>query len=302
MTKPPSAPPLNSGWFVDGSIDGAVTRRNSSEAVIGSTDAGATFGASDLGFGQADAFDVRARAGYGPISVEGRYLGDFNWKSQTTAATGGRLTIKFADPVSFNGATQASAFDHSRLDSRELNLRFQAAAWFAPFIGYREIRTSDQTIFNITTLRSSSAETAGLSAPWKAAGFQVGAVARLFGPETPWLSTPLFADVDVRAGYFDATGTVNSWLGASGVLYTDQSTVNRSDIPIYELGATIGYRVTSNLELRAGYRYLAIADAMFANDNFARSNAITGASFVPATRRLDLQMATIGFQLMLPPN
>jgi hypothetical protein len=301
-TKAPlaPAPAVSSGLFVDASIDGVFVRRNSADGtiVIPIAAPGALISGQDFPFDRTvGGYDARLRVGYGQWGLEGRYLGGLRWNSAVPdlGAVGNFRLGSFSN----FGATALSAADRSNFRSVEANLRWQPWTWLTPFAGYRQIKMFDESDFNVafpafTALYS-------FTVPWKAEGPQVGTEIRLFGPGTPWQPGPFFADVDGRIGYYHVSATTNFLLAPStGGTFTGGSTFSRSNSMIYELGATLGYQVTRNWEVRVGYRFISIADALTANDYAAAATAASTQAVVPNTRRLDLNMATIGTRIVFP--
>jgi opacity protein-like surface antigen len=289
------------GFFIDGSLDGVSAYRNNAGGVIAhtlfSTNPVAT--GQSLAYGQiVGPYDARLRVGYGPFGIEGRELGGFQWKAKASYGAAGDFQL---GSFSNFGATNLTGAAVAKFESREVNLRFQALSWLTPFVGYRQIRMSDQDVLTVTFPAFSAPY--DFDVPWEAEGAQIGAEARLFGPGTPWAPWPVFADVDARIGEFDVSGANRFNLTPStGGSFPNNVNFSRDSQVIYELGAALGYQLTQNIEIRAGYRFLAIPDAPFAAGYAAATTSAESVSATPSARTLDLQMATLGLRVMLPSN
>jgi hypothetical protein len=298
---PPSPPAIPTGFFIDGSFDGVSAYRNNADGVIthslGSSHPIAT--GQSLAYGRIlGPYDARLRAGYGPFGIEGRELGGFGWKAKADYGAPGNFQL---GPFTNFGATNLTGAAAAKFESREANLRFQALPWLTPFVGYRQITMSDQDEFNVNFAAFTALY--DFSVPWKAEGVQIGAEARLFGPGTPWAPWPVFADVDARIGDFNVSGSNKfGFYPSPGGSFLGGSSFSREGQVIYELGASLGYQLTQNIEIRAGYRFLAIPDAPFAADYAIAATSAYSASVAPSPRTLDLQMVTLGLRMMLSAN
>jgi hypothetical protein len=296
---PPAPPPAAWGFLIDGSIDGVYAHRNSAVGTLVRPIAGpgSIIDAQDFPFkDDKSAYDARLRVGYGPVSVEGRYLAGLNWKSQVPNL-GAVGNVQIGSFSNF-GATNLNAAANSKFDSREANLRWQPVKWLTAFVGYRRIKMSDRTDLNITFPAFTALYR--FEVPWRAQGPQVGAEVRLFGPGTTWQPGPFFADVDARIGFMSVkANTVFALLPSTGGLFTGGAAFS-SKSTMYELGATLGYRILPNWEVRAGYRFISIEDGLTANDYAIAATSQSSQNIVPGTRRLDMHMGTIGTRVMFP--
>jgi hypothetical protein len=91
-----------------------------------------------------------------------------------------------------------------------------------------------------------------------------------------------------------------SLVPSTGGLFTAGAKFARDNSPIYELGVTAGYRFAPHMEVRVGYRRISIADAMLASDYAAAATTQSNNSAVPNTRRLNLDMMTVGGRFEFP--
>jgi len=236
------------------------------------------------------------QVGYADWSVEGRYLTNLHWK-ETIPAVNAPGNVQIGSFSNF-GATSLIGGAESKFDSWEANLRWQPLTWLTAFVGYREIKVSDSTQVTIQFPAFSALYT--FSTPWKARGGQIGAEVRLFGPGTSWQPGGFFGDIDARVGYYNVKGdSIFSLLPSTGGSFNGGATYSANALG-YELGATFGYRISPNIELRAGYRYLSIENVLFANDYFAQATANATQNANPSPRNLTMQMATFGTRIMFP--
>jgi opacity protein-like surface antigen len=130
---------------------------------------------------------------------------------------------------------------------------------------------------------------------------QIGADVRLLGPGTTWQPGPFYFDVDGRIGLFQVSAdTAFNLLPSTGGSFPAGASFSKNNSLIYELGATLGYQLTPNWDVHVGYRWLSIADALFAGDYAVAANAQSSQNIVPNTRRFNLQMGTIGTRVTFP--
>ena len=300
--KTPTLPPMISRFFFDVSGDGLNAFRNSSDnnqLVVPTAGPGTIISAHDLAYGHVAGYDGQLRVGYDPIGVEFRYLGGFQWTSPNFNA-GAVGNVRIGSFSNF-GATALTAGGHSTFDSREVNVRWKVFQWLTPFVGYRKLRMTDDTNFNIVFPAFNA--TYDYNIPWQAKGWQIGLDARLFGPGTPWERGPFFGDVDARIGWYKVTATTNfSLVPSTGGFFGGGSTFSQDNSRIYELGAAVGYQFWSNFEIRVGYRFIAVPDALFASDYVAASTALSSQNLAPNPRLLTIHMATIGARVMFGGN
>jgi opacity protein-like surface antigen len=295
---PPPPPAFPSGFFFGASLDGIYSYRNNAGGVLVTTLGAPTslLNGQDLAFPDKGGVDARLGAGFGQWSVEGRFLGGFKWNSSIPAFASGNAQI---GAFSNFGVNSLSPSARSSLDSWEANLRWQALPWLTPFVGYRQIKMSDETDINAVFNAFSALYT--FSIPWQAKGVQIGANVRLLGPGTTWQPGPFFFDVDGRIGIYKVNADVLfNLIPSTGGSFPSGTTFSKSNSMIYELGATLGYQITPNWDVHVGYRLLSITDALFANDYAARATALATAAAAPDTRRFNLNMVTIGTRVMFP--
>ena len=167
-----------------------------------------------------------------------------------------------------------------------------------PAPGAPPVAYADRCPHRLVPLSAATAQDGRLQCAYH--GWQFGAEVRLFGPGTPWQPGPFFADIDGRIGYYRVSANTDFTLVPStGGLFTGGNIFTRHG-SIYEAGVTLGYQVTPNWEVRAGYRFLSIEDGLFVADYVVASTANSTQAAVPAPRRLDLHMATVGTRLIFP--
>jgi hypothetical protein len=296
------SPWLQPGFFIYGSVDGIDAHRNSGAGQIahplGSTASAIT--EQSLAFGNITGpYDLRVGAGYRPFGIEVRELGGFQWKSSANYGALGNIQL---GSFSNFGTTNVTGSAISKFDSREADFRFQLVPWLTTFVGYRQLTMYDQADFTVVFPAFNALY--DFNVPWKAQGAQIGAEARLFGPGTSWAPWPVFADVDARIGLLSVSGSTNFDLYPStgGVFGPYGASFNEAEEVMSEFGASLGYQLGPNIELRAGYRFLSIPDAPFSGDYAAASTAAHTEDLLPGPRRLDLQMVTIGTRILLPAN
>jgi opacity protein-like surface antigen len=297
---PPKAPDPPPAWFIDASIDYVYMRRTSPDGtmVVPTAGPGTIFAAQDFPFPNRSGYDARLRVGYGQFGVEGRYLGGFRWNTKSIDA-GAVGNVRIGSFSNFGATDLIGGPDRSKLDSWEINGRWKALPWFTAFAGYRQFKMSDETDFNIT-FPAFTALYQFMIPNWKAQGGQIGAEVRLLGPGTTWQPGPFFVDVDGRVGYYHVTANSSFLLTPStGGQFTGGAPFAHNSF-IYEAGVALGYRIVPNWEVRVGYRYISIADALFAADYAVAATAQSSQAIVPNTRRLELHMATVGTRLVFP--
>lgn len=280
------------------STDEVYVHRNSASGQIihpiGST--ATLVDADQLSFGDVRSGDHQIGGGYGPIGVEWRTLGTFNWTSKGfDLPNAGNLQL---GPIANFGAIDLNGTAQSSFSSREFNFRVRVFPWLTVFAGKRTINIYDQTNFNVIFPAFSIAYPFDI--PWTASGHQIGAELRLFGPGTPWEPGPFFGDVDIRAGSYSVSAVTNSDVVPSiGGSFPGGSSYSQTGVKMYEYGGALGYRLGYNLEFRVGYRYMSIPDALFASDYAAASTAQGSQNIVPNPRALNIQMVTAGMRFML---
>lgn len=296
--QPPA--PFPAGWSIDVSADGVYGRRSQSNAVIAQDAAtGAPFlTASDLPFDPEAGLDGRVRVGYGAWALEGRYFGGFKWKSASSTTSPALWFFPTNPPLFGLGVAAIDSTYDGKLRSWEANLRWRANSHVVVFVGGRWISQPE----NLTVVANFGANTATIS--WDSAltarGPQIGIDARLFGPRTSF--NPLqrvFLDVDARFAYLWSSGTQNfSVVQTAGPPFGAGGSFSRDTIA-YELGAMLGIEVTPNIELRAGYRYFLLRDAVFAPDLIARTNVVT-ANVSAGSNQLAVSAFTVGLRALIP--
>lgn len=281
------------GFFVSGSFDGMnISRSNISGPIaVPVAGTGTVIDANDLRFSDRWGYDARLRAGIGMWSVEGRYLQSSTWNSNL-GDLGAVGNVRIGSFSNF-GATALSANADSKLQSWEFNLRGQVLPWLTPFIGYREFKTSDRTNLDIAFPAFTALYT--FDVPWKAQGVQIGADVHLIGRGTTWQPGPFYVDLDGRAGLYRVRANPDfNLLPSTGGSFPAGTSFSKSSSPIYEVGATVGYEITSNWDIHLGYRLISIQDAMSANGYAISSTANSSQTAVPNRERLNLNMFTIG--------
>jgi hypothetical protein len=295
--KPAGAIP--SGFFFGASIDALYGSRTNAQGVlvVPTAGPGRVIGADDLKYGSESGYDIRARVGYAQWSIEGRYLGGFNW-SNNLPNLGAVGNVRIGSFSNF-GATALTANAHGNFESWEGNLRWQMLPWLTPFVGIRKVTIGDDNSLNIV-FPAFNADYHFRTAQ-RATGVQLGIEARLVGPGTSQPG-PFYFDVDGRIGiYHMKTVTDFSLLPSTGGVFTGGASRNDSGSAILEVGATLGYQITPFWDVHAGYRFISVQDAISASDYFAAATAASSQAVVPNARRLDLQMFTVGTKLLFQP-
>lgn len=296
--QPPA--PFPAGWSLDASADGVFARRSQSSAVIAQdTGTGApVVTASDLPFDTETGLDARARIGYGAWSLEGRYFGGFKWKSASSTTSPAVWNFPTVPALFGLGVAALDSTYDGKLRSWEANLRWRANSNIVLFVGGRWISQPE----NLLVTADFGANTANVS--WDSAltarGPQIGIDARLFGPRTPFNPMQrVFLDVDARFAYLKSSGTQAFLVTQSvGPSFGANGSFSRNTFA-YELGAMLGVEVTPNIELRAGYRYFVLQDAVMAPDLIAATNVVT-ATVGPASSRLAVSAVTLGLRALIP--
>ncbi len=287
---------LPSGFFVSGSIDGVLARRNTASGaiVVPTVGPGTIIDADDFSLKNGGGADARLRVGYGQWSLEGRFLGNFQ-KDSGIPNLGAVGNVRIGSFSNF-GATALSGSASTKMESWELNLRWQAQPWLTPFIGYRQLKLSDQTSLTITFPAFSALY--NFSTPWLARGAQIGADIRLLGPGTTWQPGPFFFDLDARVGLFHVSAdSAFLLLPSTGGGFPGGSSFSKNTSLISEFGATLGYQLTPNWDIHTGYRLLIAQNVVTANDYAIAATAQSTQSAVPSGRQMNMNMFTVGTRL-----
>ena len=296
----PPRPLIPSGLSIDASIDGLYGQRNYSDAaIVQNTLTGATVLSGDsFSFDGKGGVDARLRLGYGAWSVEGRYFGGFKWSAARSDTSPLIWNFPTIPPLFGLGISDLDSDASGRLHSFEGNLRWRANSHIVVFAGGRWISQPDRlAVFADFVV---NAATISWDSDFKAIGPQIGFEARLFGPRTSFNPMErVFLDVDARLGYLWSSGkqtfsvvqTVGPPFGANGSFHDTTLA--------YELGAALGIAITPNVELRAGYRYFALEDGVFAPDLIATTN-LFNARIGQATTRVAVNAITFGLRVVFP--
>jgi hypothetical protein len=295
----PPATVIPTGFHFGASIDGVYGDRKNAEgaAVVPTTGPGTIISADDLKYGSESGYDIRAYVGYARWSVEARYLGGLHWKSDVPDL-GAVGNVRIGSFSNF-GATALSADGASHFDSWEMNLRWQSLPWLTPFIGVRYIKIADDNSFNIAFPAFTAVY--HFDTPQSATGVQIGADLRVFGLGTSWQPGPFYLDLDGRIGLFHYKADTDfSLLPSTGGSFTGGASSSKSNSPIVELGATLGYQITPNWDIHAGYRFISVRDAIMAGDYAVTATAQSSQNIVPDARGLSLHLVTIGTKVMFP--
>jgi opacity protein-like surface antigen len=286
---------------LDVSVDGVYGSRNkpSNAVIIQDTTTGATvLSGGDLPFDDKGGLDARVRLGVGAWALEARYFGGFKWKSSTQATTPAIWNFPTVPPLFGLGVAQTTDDYSSRLHSWEGNLRWRANSHIVLFVGGRWI--SQREALSVFANFGANAATISWTTDLSAGGPQIGAEARVFGPGTSF--NPLgrvFLDLDARIAYLRLhSGQTFSVVQNIGPPFLANGSLEKNTYA-YELGAMLGFEVTPNVELRAGYRYFTLQNAIAAPDLVAATDVLNAVINAP-TSRLSVSAVTVGLRVLAP--
>lgn len=265
---PPAA--VASGWSIQASFDVIdLARRKGANVPIASG-----LGTGDLNLGHKAGADLRIAVAFRSFGVEGRYLGNFEWQDQR--ATEGATAVFSTPQINFAPRTVMGQYV-SDFSSYEINAFWQAHSRVRVFGGYRRFNVAESLAADI----GAGTATYTVATQNRLSGVQAGIALRVLeGADLSPAIAGLYGDVTGRIGSYENTDAMTTTsIGVAGAVpFIAASGSGRTTA--FELDASIGYRVTPNVSVYAGYRYLKLRGLALAPENFASANILTGTATI----------------------
>jgi hypothetical protein len=251
-------------WSVEA---GAIFLRRDSQTDVPLTNGATPVSVSDLAFN-----DYKA----GPLVtlMRHQFLGTaatleltyFGVQDSNTATAAGATQFFSVPPINFGARTVLMDYD-SRLDSTELNVRFDRTSWLTVLAGFRWIELGDDLSTNF-----GGGATHDVNVNNHLYGAQIGADVAVFR------GNRFTIDWFGKAGIYGNSADQSTTTSGVGGAVPSLSASNSQAAFVGEMDLTVRYDFNCHWSLLGGYRALWLDGIALAPDQLQTSNIATGAA------------------------